>query len=46
MFQAKGEKGPYPYAKNIISVGIDLPILNLDDTPPSKIEDIIMVWSQ
>ena len=46
MFQAKGEKGPYPYAKNIISIGIDLPILNLDDSPPSKIEDIITIWKQ
>lgn len=43
----KDEKGPYLYAKNLISVGIDVPILNLDnDTPLSKVEDIIMVWSQ
>ena len=43
MFQAKGEKRPYPYVKNNISIGIDLPILNLDDTPPSKIEDIVTI---
>lgn len=47
MFQMKDEKGPYLYAKNIISVGIDVPILNLDnETPLSKVEDIIMVWTQ
>lgn len=31
MFQMKDEKGPYLYAKNIISVGIDVSILNLDN---------------
>lgn len=48
VFQAKREKGPYHYARNIISVGIDIPILSLyiDDTPKRKNEGFIKIWSQ